>query len=86
MIRNKILGTKVNIPALSPWNALSVAVPTNMEDVQFAPGDILLAKDLLDLVQTQIGNPEEFQFTLEDGTVITKTIRVMNSTTETPNT
>lgn len=81
MIKNKILGTKINLPGTSPWMALTIAASANGNDGKYAPGDILLANDVYDLIQSQAGTPEEFKFTLEDGSVVTKFIRVVSSTT-----
>ena len=86
MLRKKITGAKYFSDSTKQMTNLNIATPIDKKDTNFGSSDILLAKDVVKLANStnsEVGTEEEFKFTLEDGSVITKKIRVV-STTATP--
>lgn len=77
MLRKNITGAKYYSNELQQMTNLNIATPIDKNDVNFGQSDILLAKDVIKLTGDTV---EDFIFTLEDGTKVKKSIRVVSTT------
>ena len=77
MLRKNIIGAKYYSNELHQMTNLNIATPIDKNDVNFGQSDILLAKDVIKLTGDTV---EDFIFTLEDGTKVKKSIRVVSTT------
>lgn len=77
MLRKNITGAKYYSNELHQMTNLNIATPIDKNDVNFGQSDILLAKDVIKLTGDTV---EDFIFTLEDGTKVKKSIRVISTT------
>lgn len=77
MLKKNITGAKYYSSELHQMTNLNIATPIDKNDVNFGQSDILLAKDVIKLTGDTV---EDFIFTLEDGTKVKKSIRVVSTT------
>ena len=77
MLRKNITGAKYYSNELHQMTNLNIVTPIDKNDVNFGQSDILLAKDVIKLTGDTV---EDFIFTLEDGTKVKKSIRLVNTT------
>lgn len=77
MLRKNITGAKYYSNELHQMTNLNITTPIDKNDVNFGQSDILLAKDVIKLTGDTV---EDFIFTLEDGTKVKKSIRLVSTT------